>query len=144
MSEMCFDDFDYDRHSDNCECEECTPEERGTQPTDTQHSNGVEPVEINSSLGDYNMRLQEAISTLRQGIDTILNCDVPYEQLDNALKLVEFLPITLSDNVCEYCQNNQIGNDACVECNCFDSEHEEYIHFIGRELCSTKSEKDRA
>ena len=26
MSEMCFDDFDYDRHSDSCECEKCTPE----------------------------------------------------------------------------------------------------------------------
>ena len=35
------------------------------------------------------MQLQEAISTLRQGIDTILNCDVPYEQMDTALKLVE-------------------------------------------------------
>ncbi len=23
MSEMCFDDFDYDRHDSNCECEEC-------------------------------------------------------------------------------------------------------------------------
>ena len=23
MSEMCFDDFDYDRHSDNCDCDEC-------------------------------------------------------------------------------------------------------------------------
>ena len=27
MSEMCFDDFDYDRHPDNCECEECIKEE---------------------------------------------------------------------------------------------------------------------
>jgi DnaJ-class molecular chaperone len=26
MSDMCFDDFDYDRHSDNCECEECRAE----------------------------------------------------------------------------------------------------------------------
>jgi RecJ-like exonuclease len=26
MSEMCFDDFDYDRQSSNCDCEECKPE----------------------------------------------------------------------------------------------------------------------
>lgn len=35
------------------------------------------------------MQLQDAISTLRDGIDTILNCNVPYEQMDAALKLVE-------------------------------------------------------
>jgi hypothetical protein len=27
MSELCFDDFDYDRHSTDCECRECTKEE---------------------------------------------------------------------------------------------------------------------
>ena len=26
VSDMCFDDFDYDRHSDMCDCEECTSE----------------------------------------------------------------------------------------------------------------------
>ena len=36
MSEMCFDDFDYDRHSDSCECSECTPENLESQTTDTQ------------------------------------------------------------------------------------------------------------
>jgi len=35
------------------------------------------------------VRLQDAISTLRYGINTILNCDVPYDQMDAALKLVE-------------------------------------------------------
>lgn len=35
------------------------------------------------------MQIQEAINTLRDGIQTILNCDVPYEQMDAALKLVE-------------------------------------------------------
>jgi len=35
------------------------------------------------------MELKEAISTLRRGIDTILNCDVPSEQMYAALKIVE-------------------------------------------------------
>ena len=38
------------------------------------------------------------------------------------------------DDICEYCQNNRPGNDACVECSCGDSENEEYIHFVGKKL----------
>lgn len=34
MSEMCFDDFDYDRHSDNCECSECIEDKGDEDDTD--------------------------------------------------------------------------------------------------------------
>jgi hypothetical protein len=51
MSEMCFDDFDYDRHSDNCECTECTAKNTiCTQPTDVQQLKA----EIAAALYEYN------------------------------------------------------------------------------------------
>jgi len=58
------------------------------------------------------VRLQEAISTLRQGIDTILNCDVPYEQMDAALKLVEekFTSTNKQSTPCMYCETVGAAN----------------------------------
>ncbi|MFC1476756.1 hypothetical protein ACFL5S_02210 [Fibrobacterota bacterium] len=35
------------------------------------------------------MQLKDAIQTLRHGIDTILNCDVSYEDMDAALIFIE-------------------------------------------------------
>jgi len=43
----------------------------------------------NSSTKVISKPAHNAISILRQGIGTILTCDVPYDQLDAALKLVE-------------------------------------------------------
>ena len=49
MSEMCFDDFDYDRHSDNCECEECHAEQVKSTQRIPQQTNGADPAEITPS-----------------------------------------------------------------------------------------------
>ena len=61
MSEMCFDDFDYDRHSDNCECEEC----RAETIESAQHSL---------------QQLNYAIALLRKVYDAAVEADSPNDQ----------------------------------------------------------------
>lgn len=47
MSDMCFDDFDYDRHSDMCDCEECTSDIE--ESNSHKQQNSVTNEELDSS-----------------------------------------------------------------------------------------------
>ena len=51
MSDMCFEDFDYDRHSDNCECEECRAELVESAQHIPQQTNGGEYPQICPNCG---------------------------------------------------------------------------------------------